>query len=120
MPLLPHEEHPVDHFHVSKHSDPGDGSSDTDANMTSSTKENNLQKKDGEGSNNIHTGTLGTSDIRCMACSRILILCMLFSMAGVAGGLTYYFTSTQEQEDFEVEVRIRQRHNVRLDFVPCF
>jgi hypothetical protein len=86
----------------------GDGSADTEANMTASTKGTNLNSNN-KNAKSPHKGTLGQSDIRCMSNSRILILCMLFVTAGVAGGLTYYFTSATEQDDFEADVRVQNK-----------
>jgi hypothetical protein len=109
--FAPHAEDPADHSQVSKLSDPRDDSGDTEANLTISTREQ-ASKKIGDGSN--VSNTLGESDIRCMTYSRILILCMLLLTAGVAGGLTYFFTSNQEQENFEAEVCVARSKGINF------
>jgi hypothetical protein len=41
---------------------------------------------------------------KCMKSSRVVILTSLLVMGAIAGGLTYYFTSKQEEQQFEDQV----------------
>jgi hypothetical protein len=61
------------------------------------------------------------NDSKCMKTSRIAILVTLLLTAAIAGGLTYYFTSHSETDQFEVDVSLYrcQSLSVPLPVIVC-
>ena len=50
-------------------------------------------------------GTSSYATICGVKRSRVLIVFAILAVGGIVGGLAYYFTSRNEQQDFEAEVR---------------
>ena len=51
---------------------------------------------------------------KCMKTSRIIILSTLLVVGAIAGGLTYYFSSQHEQNEFEDQVSRSAQYSSRL------